>query len=113
MDRVLQLEEVKKLKRVAKQAMIAESRRHEAEPILSQVPELGLVRVAQIIATVDTPFRFRTKRLFWKYLGLPVEMSSSSDHEVVYGRARHSSGDLLQFGGDEYSLSLGQKPQCH
>ena len=84
----LQLEELKRLKRAAKKAMIAESRRHEAEPLLSQIPELGPVRVAQIIATVDTPHRFRTKRQFWKYLGLAVETRSSADHEVVDGRVR-------------------------
>jgi len=84
----LQLEELKKLKRVAQKAMVAESTRHEAHRILSQVPELGPVRVAQIIATVDTPFRFRTKRPFWNYLGLAVESRTSADHEVVDGRVQ-------------------------
>jgi transposase len=82
-----QMDELKVLKRAARKAMIAESRRHEAQRILSQVPELGLVRVAQIIATVDSPFRFRTKRPFWAYLGLAVETRSSADHEVINGRA--------------------------
>jgi transposase len=81
-----QLDELKLLKRAARKAMIAESRRHEAESILSQVPELGLVRVAQIIATVDSPFRFRTKRPFWAYLGLAVETRSSADHQLTNGR---------------------------
>ena len=82
-----QMDELKVLKRAARKAMIAESQRHEAQSILSQVPELGAVRVAQIIATVDSPFRFRTKRPFWAYLGLAVETSSSADHEVTNGRA--------------------------
>jgi transposase len=82
-----QMDELKVLKRTARKAMIAESRRHEAQSILSQVPELGAVRVAQIIATVDSPFRFRTKRPFWAYLGLAVETRSSADHEVTNGRA--------------------------
>jgi len=69
----VQLEDLKELKRVAQKAMVAESTRHESHKILSQVPELGPVRVAQIIATVDTPYRFRTKRPFWNYLGLAVE----------------------------------------
>lgn len=56
--------------------MIAESKRHKAEKILSQIPELGPVRGAQLIATIDTPFRFRTKRPFWKYLGFAVETDS-------------------------------------
>lgn len=81
-----QMDELKVLKRVARKAMIAESRRHEAQQVLLQVPELGLVRVAQIMATVDSPFRFRTKRPFWAYLGLAVETRSSADHEVTNGR---------------------------
>jgi transposase len=68
--------------------MLRESRRHPAYAVLSQVPELGPIRVAQIIATVDTPFRFRTKRPFWKYLGLAVETRTSGDHEVVDGSVR-------------------------
>jgi transposase len=95
----LQLEELKKLKRAAQKAMIAESRRHPAHEILSQVPELGPVRVAQIIATVDTPYRFRTKRLFWKYLGLAVQMRSSSDHEVIDGRVRRRSKQVVETRG--------------
>ncbi len=81
-----QMDELKALKREARKAMIAESRQHEAQQVLLQVPELGLVRVAQIIATVDSPFRFRTKRPFWAYLGLAVETRSSADHELTNGQ---------------------------
>src|SRR5919198_4376658 len=83
-----QLDALKLLKRAAQKAMLRESRRHPAYCVLIQVPELGPVRIAQIIATVDTPFRFRTKRPFWKYLGLAVETRTSGDHEVVEGGVR-------------------------
>lgn len=83
-----EMDDLKGLKREARKAMIAEGRHHEAYHILIRVPELGPVRVAQIIATVDTPFRFRTKRPFWKYLGFAIETRTSSDHEVVDGRVR-------------------------
>ncbi len=88
--------------------MIAESRRHPSEQILSQIPELGPVRVAQIIATVDTPFRFRTKRLFRKYLGLAVEMRSSSDHEVVGGRVQRRRKQVVETRGlnEDYNRRL-------
>ena len=104
----LHLEELKKLKRAAQKAMIAESRRHKAEQILSQVPELGPVRVAQIIATVDTPHRFRTKRLFWKYVGLAVETRSSADHEIVDGRVRRRKKQVVQTRGlnEDYNRRL-------
>jgi transposase len=95
----LQLEELKKLKRAAQKAMLAESRRQAASEVLSQVPELGPVRVAQIIATVDTPYRFSGKRRFWKYLGLAVETRSSSDHEIVDGRVRRRKQQVVQTRG--------------
>ncbi len=108
----LQLEELKKLKRIAQKAMVAESTKHEAHRILSQVPELGPVRVAQIIATVDTPYRFRTKRPFWNYLGLAVETRTSSDHEVENGRVRRRKKVIQTRGlNEDYNrrFSTGQK----
>jgi transposase len=102
-----QMDELKALKRAAKKTMMAESRRHEAHHILSQVPELGPVRVAQIIATVDTPFRFRTKRPFWAYLGLAVETRSSADHEVVDGGMRRRKKQVETRGlNEDYNRRL-------
>lgn len=46
---------------------------------LMQVPGLGLVRVAQIVAAVVTPHRFRTRQHFWSYSGLAIVTRSSSD----------------------------------
>jgi len=104
----LQLEELKELKRAAQKAMVGESRRHPAHPVLSQAPELGPIRVAQIIATVDTPFRFRTKRSFWKYLGLAVERRSSSDHEIIDGRVRRRQHQVVETRGlnEDYNRRL-------
>ena len=102
-----QLDELKVLKRAAQKAMIAESKRHAAHQVLSQVPELGPIRVAQIIATVDTPHRFRTKRQFWSYLGLAVETRSSADHEVVEGRVRRRKKPVETRGlNEDYNRRL-------
>jgi transposase len=104
----LPLEELKKLKRAAQKAMMVDSRKHAAHEILSRVPELGPVRVAQIIATVDTPYRFRTKRTFWKYLGCAVEMRSSSDHEIVDGRVQRRNKQGVETRGlnEDYNRRL-------
>jgi hypothetical protein len=40
---------------------------------------MGPLRVAQLMAIVVTPYRFRTSRQLWSYSGLAVEMRSSSD----------------------------------
>jgi len=57
--------------------MLREARRHHAFKILLGVPVLGPIRSAQIIASVGSPFRFRTKRQFWTYCGLAVVTRSS------------------------------------
>ena len=102
-----QLDELKVLKRAAQRAMVAESKRHVAHRVLSQVPELGPIRVAQIIATIDTPHRFRTKRQFWSYLGLAVETRSSADHEVVEGRVRRRQKQVETRGlNEDYNRRL-------
>ncbi len=81
-----QLEQLQLLRREAKRAMLQESRRHAASQLLRQIPELGPVRIAQIIASVGSPHRFRTKRQFWSYIGLAVVTRSSSDYHLVDNR---------------------------
>jgi transposase len=83
-----QLDALLPLRRKAKEAMIVEARRHPAWKILRSIPFLGPVRVAQIIAIVGTPFRFRGKRRFWPYIGLAVVTHSSADNEIVAGTIR-------------------------
>jgi len=78
-----QLTALKELRHEARQRMLTESRQHTASKLLMGVPKLGQIRVAQIIATVDTPHRFRTKRQFWAYLGLAVVMRTSAEYRVI------------------------------
>jgi transposase len=86
-----QLAVLKELRHNAHLSMLKESRRHAASKILMKVPKLGPIRVAQIIATVDTPHRFRTKRQFWAYLGLAVVTRTSAEYEVVGKKVRRKS----------------------
>ncbi len=43
-------------------------------------------RAALLLATMQTPWRFRTKRNLWAYAGLAVVTRSSTDHTIVAGR---------------------------
>lgn len=86
-----QLAAMKRLRHEAKLAMIREVRRHPSYKLLMSIPRLGPVSVAQIIAVVETPFRFRTKRQFWAYIGLAVETKTSAEYVVTDGRVRRSS----------------------
>src|SRR6266576_542110 len=93
-----QLAALKPLRHKAKLAMVKEVRRQPAYPWLMSVPRLGCVSVAQLIAVVGTPHRFRSKRQFWPYVGLAVVTCSSADHEVVNGVLRRSTKPIATRG---------------
>jgi transposase len=78
-----ELDHLAGLRREARKALVAECRRHPACGLLLKVPTLGVVRIAQLIAAVVTPHRFRSKRQFWSYCGLAVVTRSSADHHLV------------------------------
>jgi transposase len=72
----------------AKAAMIAAARRQPGWKVLRSVPFLGPVRVAEILAIMATPWRFRTKRQTWPYVGLALVTQSSADQEFAGGKLR-------------------------
>jgi hypothetical protein len=82
---------LQELRAQAKQSMLAESGQHGARKLLTGVPKLGAVRVAQIIAAVDTPHRFRSKRQFWAYCGLAVVTSTSAEYRIEDGRVKKAA----------------------
>ena len=70
----------------AKAAMVAEARRDPAWAPLRTIPFFGPVRVALLLATMQTPWRFRTKRNLWAYAGLAVVTRTSAEFALVAGR---------------------------
>jgi transposase len=72
----------------ARLQMLRESRQQKARRHLQQIPTLGEISVAQLIATVDTPFRFRSKRQFWTYCGLAVVRRTTADYRFEQGELR-------------------------
>ncbi len=81
-----QLAALRALRKQAKSRFLAQTRNHADYRILAQLPGFGAVRVGQLIATVGSPHRFRTKRQFWPYCGLAVVTKSTSDYKEVEGR---------------------------
>jgi transposase len=75
-----QLDVLRELRPGAKNAMVAEARKDPAWKILSSIPFYGPVRVSVILATMQTPWRFRTKRNLWAYAGLAVVTHSTGDY---------------------------------
>jgi transposase len=83
-----ELDHLTVLRREARKALIVECRRHPASKVLMQVPTLGIVRIAQLISSVVTPHRFRSKRQFWSYCGLAVVTRSSADYQLEGAQLR-------------------------
>lgn len=74
------------LRKQARLEMLQQARRHKDFKRLCQIPGLGFVSVSRLIAQVGTPFRFQTKRQFWKYCGLAVTTRSSADNQIIDGK---------------------------
>lgn len=81
-----ELDVLRQLRPRAKAAMLAEARCDPAWSVLCSIPFLGPVRVALLLATLQTPWRFRTKRHLWAYAGLAVVTYSSADYLIESGR---------------------------
>ena len=77
-----QLRTVQTLRPTVKRAMITEAQRDPSWGVLRSIPFLGPVRVAQLLATVKTPWRFRTKRHLWAYAGLAVVTHTTAEYEL-------------------------------
>jgi transposase len=81
-----ELDALLSLRREARRELIVESHKHDAVKLLCTVPFLGPIRAATLIARVQTPHRFRTKRQFWAYCGLALETRSSADYHFQEGQ---------------------------
>jgi transposase len=75
----------------SRRELLRESRKQKMRKVLQTIPALGEISVAELIATVDTAHRFRSKRQFWTYCGLAVVRRSSSDHWFEEGELRRRS----------------------
>jgi len=74
-----ELEVLEKLWGDAEERLHKASTQHRIVKLLATAPAIGPIRAAQIVATVVTPQRFRTKRQFWAYCGLAIVTRSSAD----------------------------------
>lgn len=80
-----ELDVLRTLRPQVKRKFIAEAKKDSAYPLLRTIPFLGPVRVAQLLAVLQTPWRFRSKRNLWAYAGLAVVTHSSSDYTFDKG----------------------------
>src|SRR6202011_59982 len=74
------------LRQEVRRELLAESQKHPAMRLLRQIPAIGPIRAALLIALMQTPHRFRTKRQLWAYCGLALKTSTSGEYRIVEGR---------------------------
>jgi transposase len=84
------LDGLQALRRQARGEFLAESRKHKAVKVLRQIPSIGPIRAALLLALIQTPHRFRSKRQLWTYSGLGVETHDSAQHRYVEGQLQRS-----------------------
>jgi len=78
------------LRQESRQELVTESRKHSASSILQQVPWLGPIRIALLIALIQTPHRFRTKRQLWAYSGLALQTRTSGEYRFAGGELQRT-----------------------
>ena len=93
-----QLDIMKRLRQQARRELLAESRKYQVTSQLRQIPYVGPIRAALLVALIQTPHRFRTKRQLWAYSGLALETRISAEYCYVKGQLRRSK-KLLSIRG--------------
>jgi transposase len=85
-----QLDALRFLRQQARKELLAEASKHSATKLLRQIPGIGSLRAAHLVALLQTPHRFRTKRQLWSFSGLALETHDSAQYRYVQGQLQRS-----------------------
>jgi hypothetical protein len=85
-----QLDTLLPLRKEVRRELLSESRKHNATGILRDIPTIGSIRSAHLVALIQTPHRFRSKRQLWAYSGLALETHDSAQYRYVDGQLLRS-----------------------
>jgi transposase len=85
-----ELDVLRLLRQEVRQDLLLEAKKHKAWKLLRQIPGIGLIRAAVLIALMQTPHRFRTKRQLWTYSGLGLETHDSAQYRTAEGQLERS-----------------------
>jgi transposase len=81
---------LRSLRQEVRRELLAEAQKHDAWKLLRAIPFIGPIRAARLIALIQTPHRFRTKRQLWTYLGFGIETYSSAEQRYVQGELQRA-----------------------
>src|SRR6516162_3924544 len=85
-----QLDNLQPLRLEARRELLLESHKHAAVKLLRQIPSIGPIRAALLVALLQTPHRFRSKRQLWAYSGFAVETYDSGEYRIVRGKLQRN-----------------------
>src|SRR5436305_4902496 len=85
-----QLDSLEPVRQAARRELLRESRKHAAVELLRQIPAIGPIRSALLVAILQAPHRFRTKRQLWAYCGFAVQTYDSGEYRVVRGKLQRN-----------------------
>jgi hypothetical protein len=85
-----QLDSLQPVRLEARHELVRESQKHSAVKLLCQIPSIGPIRAALLVALLQTPHRFRTKRQLWAYCGFAVETHDSGEYRYVRGKLQRN-----------------------
>jgi len=89
-ERLYQQLDLLQVRLEARRELLAESHKHPAVKLLRQIPSIGPIRSALLVALLQTPHRFRTKRQLWAYSGFAVETHDSGEYRSVRGKLQRN-----------------------
>ncbi len=85
-----QFDALRALRQQVRRELLAEAQKHDAWKLLRAIPFIGPIRAAVLIALMQTPHRFRTKRQLWTYSGFGIETHSSAEQCFINGELRRA-----------------------
>jgi transposase len=74
----------------ARRELLTEGRKHLNTRLLQQIPSIGPIRTVLLLALMQTPNRFRTKRQLWAYCGLALRTYTIGEYRIVGGQLKRS-----------------------
>ena len=86
------------LRQEVRRDLLREVKKHQAWKRLRQIPGIGPIRAAVLMAVMQTPHRFRTKRQLWTYSGLGLETHDSGEYRAVQGQLQRAKKQATVHG---------------
>ena len=92
--------------------LVREAKKDEVMVRFTAVPGIGWVRAATLRAYLDTPWRFRSPKALWKYLGIGLDRRHSGNGPELLGVPKQTNRLLKStiLGAARSAIAQGENP---